>query len=80
MSTPRHPNKHINEAVQHALSLGWRLEMSNGHAWGFLYCPLGARGGCCPAVWSTPKSPENFAKKLRREIDACSHRPPEDPQ
>lgn len=74
MNRPRHPKPPIESAVQYAESLGWRVIMSPGHAWGFLYCPHGARDGCRLGVWSTPKSPENHARHLRSRIDACSHR------
>jgi hypothetical protein len=32
MSRPRHPDKHIERAFRYAESLGWRVEISNGHA------------------------------------------------
>lgn len=25
------------------------------------------------SVWSTPKSPENHAKQIKRKVDACEH-------
>jgi hypothetical protein len=73
MSRPRHPNKHIEKAVRYAESLGWRVQMSNGHAWGRLYCPHSGRDGCQMSVWSTPRKPENHARQLMREIDLCPH-------
>jgi hypothetical protein len=73
MSRPRHPDKHIESAVQYAESLGWRVRMASGHAWGHLYCPLEAREGCRLSVWSTPKNAENHARHLRRDIDNCPH-------
>ena len=38
---PRHPNKHIQAAIEYAVSLGWRVEKASGHAhiWGFIMCP-----------------------------------------
>ena len=54
MGRPRHPNKHIEAAIRYAESLGWCVELSNGHAWGRLFCPREARGGCKKSVWSTP--------------------------
>ena len=70
---PRHPNKHNEAAIRYAERIGWRVEMSHGHAWGFLLCPHGERGGCNPAVYSTPRSPQNHARQLRRKIDRCPH-------
>lgn len=77
MTRPRHPNKHIEAAIQYAESLGWRVQMSQGHAWGRLFCSQGGRGGCIISVWSTPKNPENHARHIRREVDHCPHRPSE---
>lgn len=73
MAAARHPDKHIHAAVKYALSQGWRLELSSGHAWGRLFCPAGTRGACIICVWSTPKSPENHARQIRREVDKCPH-------
>jgi hypothetical protein len=73
MGRPRHSNKHIELAVQYAEALGWRLEMSNGHAWGRLFCPHATREGCIVSVWSTPRNPENHARHIRREVDLCPH-------
>ena len=46
MSRPRHPNKHIEQAIRCAEQLGWTVEMSSGHAWGRLLCPHHFRDGC----------------------------------
>jgi len=73
MGRPRHPNKHIERAIKYAESLGWRVELSNGHAWGFLLCPRSTREGRAVAVWSTPRNPENHARQLTREVDLCPH-------
>ena len=32
MTRPRHPKPEIEKAVQYAEGLGWRVELSNGHA------------------------------------------------
>ena len=74
MARPRHPNKHIERAVSYAESLGWRVELSNGPAWGFLLCPQHSREGCSVGVYSTPKKPENHARKLTRIVDLYPHR------
>lgn len=73
MARHRHPDKHIEKAVQYAESLGWRVELSNGHAWGHLLCPHATREGCIVGVWSTPRNPENHARQIRREVDQCPH-------
>ncbi len=69
----RHPNKNIEAAVAYAEGLGWRVEISGGHAWGRLFCPLRSREGCKVSVYSTPKNPENHARHIRREVDLCEH-------
>ena len=73
MNRPRHPDKHIEQSIQYAESLGWRVLLSRGHAWGHLYCPFSSRDGCKISVWSTPRVPENHARHVRREIDLCPH-------
>jgi hypothetical protein len=73
MSRPRHPDKSIENAIGHAESLGWRVELSNGHAWGRLFGPLRTRDGCIVGVYSTPRNAENHARQIRREVDLCPH-------
>ena len=68
MARPRHPNKEIELALQHAESEGWEIKTSNGHAWGRMFCP---GGGCIASIWSTPKNPTNHARQLRRVVDRC---------
>lgn len=74
MGRPRHPDKHIEKAICYAESLGWRVEISDGHAWGRLFCQQSTRDGCIVSVWSTPRVPENHhARHIRREVDLCPH-------
>ncbi len=77
MARPRHPNKHIEEAVSYAESLHWRVEVSGGHAWWRLYCPERSPEGCIVSVWSSPKKPENHARHIRRAVDLCGHTIPD---
>ena len=74
MARPRHPDKHIERAIQSAERLGWTVEISGGHAWGRLFCPLHSREGCIVVVYSTPRVPENHARHIQREIDLCPHK------
>jgi hypothetical protein len=73
---PRHPNKHIREAIEYAIGRGWRLKKASGmaHEWGRLFCPHGERDGCMQGVYSTPRSAENHAKRIRRAVDRCPHK------
>jgi hypothetical protein len=73
MSRSRHPKKAVEEVVRYAEELGWEVVMSRGHIWGELYCHHHEQGGCIVRVFSTPRNPENHAKRLRREIDKCPH-------
>ena len=70
-----HPDKHIREAISLAMSQDWRLVKSGprAHAWGRLFCPAGARGGCIISIYGTPRVPENHARYIERMIDACPH-------
>ncbi len=70
-----HANKHIREAVDYALAHGWTLRKAGprAHIWGRLYCRQGDRSGCQISVFSTPQSPENHARWIRRQIMKCEH-------
>ena len=70
-----HPNKHIREAVEYALSHGWRLQKpgKSAHVWGTLLCPRAARDGCVRRVQGTPRNPETHAAQIVRKVDRCPH-------
>ena len=75
---PKHPDKDIERAVQHAEAAGWKFTKGHGHAWGILRCPrhdAACRCGtfCQMSIWSTPKNPSGFAKQLCRHVDGCIH-------
>ena len=44
-----------------------------GHIFGTLWCPLQTREGCRFRVYSTPRNPEDHAKRIRRAVDGCPH-------
>jgi hypothetical protein len=72
-----HPKKEVEEAIRHAEDNGWKVEVGGSHAWGKLYCPYNdaeCRCGefCITSIWSTPKNPGNFARKLKRVVDNCT--------
>lgn len=71
----KHPNKNIEKAIKYAESKGWRHQQTGGsaHAWGRLLCPLASREGHTMSIWSTPKNPDNHAKQIKRNVDACEH-------
>lgn len=65
----RHPNKHLQAAIEYAQEHGWTMTMSNGHAYGILWCPNACR--CHKSVPSTPRVPEHHARRIRRAVDQC---------
>ena len=67
MARPVHPDKDIEAAVIYAESMGWRCELSNGHAWGRLFCP-----GAGPAIalfrsGQRPEMPTRMRAKFAEE-------------
>ena len=72
----KHPNKEIDAVIRYARTKGWSVKAAGGHAWGILKCPqnsVDCRCGqfCRMSVWSSPKNPGNFARRLQHKIDAC---------
>ncbi|MFQ6678332.1 MAG: hypothetical protein ACE5D0_08420 [Fidelibacterota bacterium] len=76
MNRKKHPNKEIDSAIKHALTLKWKLIKpgKSAHIWGKLLCPTGDRSaGCIIFVYSTPQVPENHANQIIRAINKCDH-------
>ncbi|NDW01084.1 hypothetical protein [Salipiger sp. PrR002] len=76
MPRKKHTSKEIEAVIQELEALGWALVEGKGHAWGILRCPANdkeCRCGefCQMSVWSTPKNPQQFAKKIRQKALAC---------
>lgn len=74
----KHTNKEIQAAIEYAKSKGFTVAQGGSHCWGQMYCPaertnLDCQGGahCITSILSTPKNPENHAKRLRRIVDRC---------
>ncbi|WP_156656722.1 hypothetical protein [Morganella psychrotolerans] len=68
----RHPDKHIQSAIEYALLQGW-VWISGGnsaHAFCRLRCSSPAEKHRLHqmSVWSTPRSPENHAKQIIRKV------------
>jgi hypothetical protein len=87
MTRKTHSKKEVENALTYAESLGWRVKSGGkGHAWGKMYCPYNdaeCRCGefCITSVWSTPKSPGNHARLLKRVVENCTtHRQKRAPQ
>ncbi|MGY8527383.1 hypothetical protein [Paracidovorax citrulli] len=72
-----HHNKEIEAGLRFTERHGWRVDVRGSHAWGWIYCPYNdaqCRCGefCVTSIWSTPRSPENHARALRRVVQRCS--------
>jgi len=69
------PNKHIREAIKYAVQDGWTFVKAGAraHIYGTLYCPLRTREGHSKHVYSTPRSPQDHARDIRRLVDRCTH-------
>lgn len=76
MARSRHPHQDIENEIQRAEGLGWRLIKGKSHAWGILLCPQSDREGCRFSIYSTPKNAGNHANLIRRLVDRCPHRNP----
>lgn len=77
MIRQKHPKKEIEQALIYAEEKGWRIDAGGSHAWGKMYCPFNdneCRCGefCITSIWSTPKSPVNHAKQIKRIINNCT--------
>lgn len=68
----RHPNKHIQAALEYAESHGWRIVESgnSAHAFCRLKC-LRKHAEHQMSVWSTPRNPENHAKQIICKVNEC---------
>lgn len=73
MARPTHPHKDVEALVDEALRNGWRFVETGSNSWGKLLCPYAGREGCTVIIWSTPKNPGNFAKRLSRMVAKCAH-------
>lgn len=74
---PRHPKKEIEKAIQYAEQWGWYYKASGraSHGWGRVRCPDGSKNRCKDFwIWSTPKSPDMHAKRLRYQVNHYPHR------
>ena len=79
MPRNKHPKKEVEEAICYVEARGWRIEAvsGSGHAWGKMYCPANSKACrcgefCISSIWSTPKSPSNHAKQIKRIADNCT--------
>jgi hypothetical protein len=80
MTAERHPKKEIRKALKEAEEEGWIVELAGGRSkcWGQLRCGSEAEDQCRMTINSTPKVPENEAKKIRRGVARCPHQKAEE--
>ncbi|WP_324701245.1 hypothetical protein U9K49_22880 (plasmid) [Pantoea agglomerans] len=73
----KHPNKHIQAAIDYALENGWKKVTAGGssHAYCRLRCGDSSdeHSSHQMSVWSTPEVPEHHAARIRRRVDECLH-------
>lgn len=71
----KHPNKHIREAIEYALTHGWDVIEGgkSSHSFCQLRCVLG-HSEHQMSIWCTPKNPENHAKQIIRKVKQCDGR------
>lgn len=63
--TGRHPHKEIAKALKGAADAGFEIvEVHKGQVWGKIVAPNGQE----LKVWSTPRSPETMAKRIREFV------------
>ena len=74
----QHPNKEVSDAIEHALSLGWRMVQGSGHRYATLLCTQNDRSGCRVGVASTPQNPGNQARRILHDIEKCPHFSPDE--
>lgn len=68
MARNRHPKKDVEAALRDMEAAGWTVTPTKaGHRWGKARCSI----DCEESIWSTPRSPQNHAKRLRRAIANC---------
>jgi len=69
-----HPNKHIQAAIEYAVSKGWVIVESggSGHPYAKLRCGIHGHTDHSMSIWSTPGAPENHAKQIIRMVNKCS--------
>ncbi|TMD14933.1 MAG: hypothetical protein E6J00_04265 [Chloroflexi bacterium] len=69
----RHSDKEVESALRYAELRGWTVLVGRSH-WAIIRCPERSPSGCQASVWSTPRSPVNHARQIRRAVDRCPHR------
>lgn len=72
-SIAKHKDKHIQAAIDYAISQGWRLVKGGGssHCYAQIRCGNSEHGTHMMSIWSTPKNCENHAKQIRRKVNQC---------
>lgn len=66
-----HPKKEVRKALKQARAAGWSIVKAKGrssHAWGVAVCPGGA---CRVRLSSTPRVPEDLARRIRCNVAYC---------
>ena len=63
-----HPKKEVEEALQYAESMGWRVESGHAH-WGLMFCPANEKNTdcrcgqfCITSISGTPRNAGTHAE------------------
>ncbi|MBG2876876.1 hypothetical protein I4902_12890 [Proteus alimentorum] len=71
----KHPNKHIQSAIEYALEHEWVWIASGSHSHTFckLRCgnPANEHKDHQISIWCTPSNMENHAKQIIRKVNQC---------
>lgn len=72
-SIAKHKDKHIQAAIDYAISQGWTFVKGgkSAHCYAQIRCGNSEHGTHTMSIWSTPKSCENHAKQIRRKVNQC---------
>jgi len=78
----KHKDKEIEQALQHAESCGWIVEVHNkskSHAWGIMKCPFNNENCwngiyCFTSIWSTPRNAHNHAQQIKKVVNKCQYK------
>ncbi len=75
-----HPKKEVRKAIKELTAAGWKIETApsgHGHRWGIATCPhqhsdgAGGMSRCSQVIYGTPRSQDDHANRLRRELRMC---------
>ena len=72
----KHPSKEVQKAIEYAIASGWHIVDAgkSAHCFAKLRCGIPEHREHMMSIWSTPRNPENMAKRIRELVDKCQPR------